>query len=95
MISYDPNDMFDGMCVQYKVSQDMLNNMDAMTSSTDNSYALTMEGIPLFASFETDSGEINGMTPGKGTYLIYNDVGSADGGAVLYLDNFNSGETVF
>ena len=95
MISYDPNDMFDGMYVQSKISQETLNNMYVMTSSTDNSYVLTMEGIPLFASFETDSGEINGMAPGKGTYLLYNDMGSADGGMILYLDNFNSGETVF
>ena len=95
MISYDPNDMFDGMCAQYKVSKEALDSMYVMTSSTDNSYAVTMEGIPLFASFETDSGEINGMAPGKGTYLIYSDMGSADGGAVFYLDNFNSGEIVF
>ena len=73
----------------------MLNNMPVMTSTTDNSYALTMNGIPLFASFETDIGEINGMVPGKGTYLMYSDIGSANGEMVLYLDNFNSGETVF
>ena len=95
MISYDPSEMFDGMCVQQKVSKEMLNNMNAITSSTDNSYALTADGIPLFASFETDVGEINGMTPGKGTYLMYSDIGSANGGMVLYLDNFNSGETIF
>lgn len=95
MISHDPSDMFDGMYIQYKVSEEMLNNMSAMTSSTDNSYALSAQGIPLFASFETDLGEINGMTPGKGTYLMYSDVGSAEGGMVLYLDNFNSGETIY
>ena len=95
MISRDPSEMFDGMYIQYKVSEEMLNSMRAMTSSTDNSYALTVDGIPLFASFETDLGEINGMVPGKGTYLMYSDIGSANGEMVLYLDNFNSGETVF
>lgn len=95
MISYDPNDMFNGTRVQYKVSKDMLDDMDAITSSTDNSYALTVNRIPLFASFETDLGEINGMTPGKGTYLMYSDMGSAEGGMVLYLDNFNSGEIIY
>ena len=38
---------------------------------------------------ETDIGEINGMVPGKGTYLMYSDIGSANGEMVLYLDNFN------
>ena len=94
-ISYTPDEIFNGMCVQQKISQDVLNDMEAITSSTDNSYACTAAGIPLFASFETDSGEINGMIPGKGTYLMYSDTGSASGGMVLYVDNFNSGETIF
>lgn len=95
MISHDPSEMFDGMYIQYKVSEEMLNDMRVMASSTDNSYALTANGIPLFASFETDSGEINGMVPGKGTYLMYSDMGAAEGRMILYLDNFNSGETIY
>ena len=95
MISYNPSDALDGMCVQSKVSKEVLDKTYTMTSSTDNSYALVTEIFPIFASFETDSGEINGMTPGKGTYLLYSDIGSADGGTVIYLDNFNTGEIIY
>lgn len=94
MISWDPSDMFDGMSVQMKVDQSAINGFTSINSSTDNSYALTVEGIPVFASFETDTGEINGMVPGKGTYLLYSDLNSANAGSVIFISNFNSGETI-
>ena len=94
MISWDPSDMFNGMSVQMKVDQSAINGFTSINSSTDSSYALTIDGIPVFASFETDTGEINGMTPGKGTYLLYSDLNSANNGDVIFISNFNSGETI-
>ena len=94
MISWDPSDMFDGMSAQVKVDQSSINNFTSINSSTDSSYALTVNGIPVFASFETDIGEINGMAPGKGTYLLYSDLNSENAGNVIFVSNFNSGETI-